>query len=381
MRFVVVLALSLSLLLSSASWGAPACGGLFDRLTRALSTPSSSSNIINTNIRSVDWLVNALNSGERARLRTLDPFKDHNEFLSKMLTEAASLLKEDYARPESELLLVPHAEKLQDVILQDILRAQNEKAVTLEFYTKANAAIADLISLKNNSQGDVSNFNAAMARSQNVEEAVRTQYMQSQDKVDRSFRMLLNSGLTPLPVFAELKMRDFLYLGMEIAPLGMTLNAKTSYDGVRDDTASALFMHDISHALVIHIRKVGLTPNELVELEKINRFLKDDRSYSHLTQSERRTVESYLFNVIHEDANVRQLIRGFSQKDFYRTSIGIYSTRLVDPESTVYRSYDRLNDKEVNFEYDLNMPYSMYAIQVRDAVSKFVDNYFKNDQQ
>lgn len=359
MRLMLV---GLLLFLSSIpGWGAPTCGRIFDRIEETLSTPSY-------NIKSIDWLTTSLKSGELFRLRLSDPYKDHSQFLSNILRETSHIVKEDFKK-SPEFQTIPHAEKFLNIILSDISIAQIEGRVTHEFFVKSNAAIAALMSFKNPKDAG-----------KNIvqETSVQNYYDDVTLKASMSFRIMIDGGFVPFPTFVELTMRDFLRLGMNVAPLGMTLNAKSNYDGVRGETASALFAHDISHALLMHIRLVHLTPSERTQLGRINHFLMKESSYSHLTPQERVVVEGFFFNVIHEDAGIKQLLNGFTQRNYYLIHRDIYSQQLGAENSTVYRSYDRLSDKSVNFEYSVDVPYSVYEVQIREAVTKFVDKYFES---
>src|SRR5690606_1838371 len=272
---LVVLVLCLS---SFPGWGAPTCGQIFDRVEEALSTPS-------INIKSINWLTESLNRGELFRLRLSDPYKDHSPFLAEILRETSLLVKEDFER-SSEYLAVPHAEKFLNTILQDISNARAENRVTQEFFTKVNAAIAALVSFKNTDKDGGKYLALELAKRPQADEAIQAYYHNVTIKAGMSFKILNDGGFVPFPTFVELNMKDFLRLGTGVAPLAMTLNAKSNYDGVRGESASALFSHDISHALLMHIKLIHLSPSERVRFGRINRFLMKENSYSHLTPHE-----------------------------------------------------------------------------------------------
>jgi hypothetical protein len=303
-----------------SAFAGPQCARLFDVILSKISEVPPATKTI-SKIQDAKWIKKRLfDGGEFEKLKKSDLSNDHNEFLSELLEETTKMLVHDYYETPSELRDIVGAEYFLKLITKDIQNHVLNRHVTHDYFVKINYTIANLIALKNNRHDDFSKWESRIER---VDEKMFYVYT---DRVDKYFAQLsstlpdgelsgsLNSykkdNMYLLPTFAELTQKDFQELGVEIVPLGMTLAAKSNFDNLTEETALELFIHDLAHGSRIkrHWGSLG-TENQKKYLE-LEKFLSSQKL--KLNQEEHLALVIYFFQIIHEQAKFKSVLRYFS---------------------------------------------------------------------
>ena len=328
-------------------------------------------------IKSITWLKQKLiNEGELVRLRDQDPKTEHSVFLSEMLVETVSLLRQEFYGGHSILKRIDGAQYFYEAIVSDAQSQIFAKKVTQEYFFQINYTISHLMALKNkksdNGRLKIFLMMVENARATGGEHAVRRvnyEYFESL-KNDKSilsdFEIIREAGIVPLPTFAEISVRNFMELGIEVLPVGMTSKSRITYDGFKNENANSFFIHDIFHGKEIHRGWVSLTSYEKVRFLIIQEFLK--KTHPGLTKEENQFSTAFLFEKIHNHGRLKDVVDFFYEQQIRRVNIEKYNITAID-------TYRNLTNPAYNPSGALKISKPEFDKILRSALEKLTEKF------
>jgi hypothetical protein len=368
----------------SQAFATNTCEELFEKNLSHKITRIQSSQPINSRIQTAEWIKKVLiKDGGLEKLKKSDLKKDHNELFSDMLQETVKLLLQDFFQKNSKLKDVVGAEIFLKTIVDDISAHRGNHTVTYEYFFKINYAISKLISLKHQQhlaksyQGREFQLWRDMLENATEKELPLYAY-----KIPEYFQELMNDktyqskldklsheGIYFLPTFADLTMQDIIDLGIEIAPLGMTLNENSHYDGLMNVNAFEYFNHDISHAEILGSIWSLLSLDEKTKFLKIQKFLSSENL--QLDPDQKIVLSTVLFEKIHELP-----VLGAVVLDFYQPPKAPSS--FVE-QNLIKKTFSKLNDPLYNRQFSLSMGREEYLETFKAAQTKAINQFQKEN--
>ncbi len=361
MPFKILLILTL-LIYPHASAGNQ-CESLFSvkKTSKITEIPSSAKKI--SHIQDIEWLKEKLfKDGEMDKLKKSDALRDHNEFLSQILYETVKILEHDFYQKDSELKKIEGASFYLQTIVQNIRLHQTEHKVTHDYYIRINRSISKFIALKNfeSYTGNelIKKMSAAKGPSlfQNLKQNLE-QDLIAFDVLSEGYK---EAGLQLFPLFADLTPKDFIDLGVEFAPLGMTLNARSTFDGREGRDAHYYFIHDLLHTEDLVAAWGRLSPADRAKYLKFEKFLSSPGL--RLTHDETVLLYAYVFNRRHENVSFENML-----KEFYGERAGLIKK---GHEKEVAEVYEDLANPLKNTLYYFRLTSQEYLEILNSALSK-----------
>lgn len=308
------------------------CWRIFDQIQSRV--VENSEGKVDSRIQNIKWIKKRLfEDGELAKLKTQDKKTVHNEFLSELLYETVKLMFQNFNR--SGLDKIEGAGRLFGVIVEDIKVHRTNKKVTYDYFLRINSAIVRLWSSANQKTTNGRQTRNDLKNGDPVEVLIdykkQTGYLSSKDFVE-------------LPLLVPLKMQDFLELGVEVAPLGVSFKTEGFIHGVVSDTAY-LYNHDKLHIGIFFRRWERLKAAEKHYYKKISDFFKIPPK--DLTYEEEVLSRVALFTYTHELYYLPQFVKLFNSKDYNWKESEEY-------KGVLERAYNDVTNKEQDSEIRIN---------------------------
>lgn len=345
------------------------CGSLFQKKAqpRIIEIPSKEVRI--SPIQNIEWLKRMLiKNGELEKLKKSDLFNDHNEFLSEILFETVKILDHDFYKNNSELKYMVGARTLHKTIIGDIGIHRAYRKVTHEYFVQINYAISKFVSLKNIDGLRLETLKAEIELAKNQTKFNEIlENLKKEKEINLNLKQLSSERMLLFPTFADLKMKDFLELGIEIVPVGMSMKAEISYDNIKDDHANSYFMHDVFHGQIIMVGWEFMNRVERAKFLKIQRFLKSKSS--NLTYEEQFMLDAYVFEKIHEYGLMSGIVSQFYGLEKFRKD-GASNLRMIT------QVYNKLMDHN-NYHYEVGLSRDEYRKTLESALKITIADFQK----
>ncbi|MES2768473.1 MAG: hypothetical protein V4596_04940 [Bdellovibrionota bacterium] len=339
------------------------CESLFSTKSSSKITEKPSATKRISHIQNIEWLKKKLfKDGEMEKLKKSDALRDHNEFLSNMLSETIKILKRDFHQKDSELKKIEGASFYLEAILQNISLHQAEHKVTHDYYIRINYAISKFIALKNSESfiGNALIKKISAQKGSTVPQKIKQNFEEDLIAYRFLFEGYKEEGLQLFPLFADLTPKDFIDLGVELVPLGMTLNARSTFDGRGGRDAHDYFIHDLLHAQELLAAWSRLSPADRARYVKFEKFLSSPGL--KLTHDETVLLYAYVFKRRHEKVTLEEML-----KEFYGERAGLIKK---GHEKEISEVYEDLANPLKNTQYDIILTKQEYLEILNSALSK-----------